>query len=586
MRSSGRRDLYLDEISEARAYPSPHGDAERMTRDRTGRARGERRWLVAAFALWALYFAYLWPRMLFARSDGLYAGWRTVWADWVVHFAYANAFAYRRVSDWFAINPIYAESRFDYPFLADGLSGILMRFGVDRIDAFVLPSLAVSLALVAVLVAFYQQVLRSPRLVFLACALFFANGGMGFVAFADELAHDPAWETLLLPPHEYTYFPDQHVWWINIVSSELLPQRALLFGLPLGLAVLIALRRWAESDFARASLAKIAALGGLTSILVITHMHSFLALVVLCACYLLFDRRNARRWLLFAACAGLPSGLLFALVYAGSEATGAIAWYPGWLTHPSEPHDISLWLFLWLNWGVFLPLAAVAVLRFRSYRDPLVAGALVLFALCFLVRFQANVWDNTKLLTWSHLLLCAPVARYLGALGSRPALISRFTAVALFAFAVASGALDLLRISRTDAVANRMWTSEEIALADAFRAVSEPTSLVLCSDDHHHWVPALSGRQILLGYRGWLSSYALDYRVVERDVLAMLSGAADAEALFAQYGVEFVVIGESERRDFAADASYFERRHELILEGAGNQVFRVLRPRDGESDRR
>ena len=211
---------------------------------------------------------------------------------------------------------------------------------------------------------------------------------------------------------------------------------------------------------------------------------------------------------------------------------------------------------------------------------------LALFALCFLVNFQANVWDNTKLLTWSHLLLCVPVARYLGELGSRPALISRLAAGALFASAVASGALDLVRITRTEAVANRMWTSEEIALADAFRAFSEPTSLVLCSDHHHHWVPSLGGRQVLLGYRGWLASYGLDYRVVERDVGAMLSGAADAEPLLAHYGVDFVVIGDSERRDFAADASYFERHHEMILERAGNRVFRVLRPRQGEGSRR
>ena len=122
-----------------------------------------------------------------------------------------------------------------------------------------------------------------------------------------------------------------------------------------------------------------------------------------------------------------------------------------------------------------------------------------------------------------------------------------------------------------------MWSREEMALAADFREISSPTSRVLCSDDHHHWVPGLAGRPVLLGYRGWLASYGVDYSGVEHDVRAMLSGGSEAEALMARYRVEFAVIGASERRDFGADESYFERHHRLILERAGYKVFRVNR---------
>jgi hypothetical protein len=544
--------------------------------------RGLNRAFTASFAIWGGYFSYLWSHMLFERSDGLYAGWRTLWADWSVHFAYANVFAYRPVGEWFSTNPIFAAGSFDYPFVADGLSGVLMRLGMDRIDAFLLPSMLASLAFVALLFVFYEQLLHSPKMAFLACALFFTNGGVGFLELAAELTQDPTLDALLRPSREYTYFPEQHIWWINIVSSELLPQRALLFGMPLGLAVLIALRRHVESGFADVSPARLAALGGLSALLVITHMHSFLALVVLSAMFVLYDRRNFSQWLVFAAFAGVPSCVLFALLYAGSGAAGFISWYPGWLTHPSENRDVSLWLFLWLNWGVFLPIAGVSLIRFRYFRDPLVLGGFALFALCFLLRFQPNVWDNTKLLTWSHLLLCVPVARYLSHLWSKPALVSRCLATLLFLFSIASGSLDLWRMTHTDDVANRMWSRDEMELADAFRATSDPTAVVLCSDHHHHWVPALSGRQVLLGYRGWLASYGLDYGPIERDVREMLSGGAHAEALIARYGVDYVVIGDSERRDFDADASYFERYHELIFDRADHKVFSVHRESEGD----
>jgi hypothetical protein len=521
--------------------------------------------------------------MLVERSDGLYAGWRTLWADWVVHFAYANVFAYRRVGDWFSNNPIFAEKGLDYPFLADALSGLLMRAGMGRPGAFLVPSVVASLVLVVLLFVFYEQLLRAPKLAFLACTLFFTNGGMGFVLFASEVIDSVgsgaegmqrALEMLSLPPREYTYIPRHHIHWINIVSSELLPQRAFLLGIPLALAILIPLRRHVETGFREISYVKLCALGALSSLLVVTHMHSFLALVLFCAMLLLFDRDHYPQWLAFAGAAALPSIVLFTMLYGGSGAGGFVDWYPGWLTH-WESRDASLWLFLWLNWGAFLPIAAVSVIRFRYFRDPLVLGGVVLFVACFLFRFQPNTWDNTKLLTWSHLVLCVPVARYLAYLWSRPTLISRFTAVALASVTMASGSLELVRMTRTERVANRMWSQEEMLLADRFRELSSPTSRVLCSDHHHHWVMGLAGRPVLLGYRGWLGSYGVDYKDVERDVRTMLSGGSEAESLLARYRVEFAVIGATERRDFDADESYFDRHHHPILEGAGYRIFRV-----------
>ena len=126
-------------------------------------------------------------------------------------------------------------------------------------------------------------------------------------------------------------------------------------------------------------------------------------------------------------------------------------------------------------------------------------------------------------------------------------------------------------------------------IATAFRGISDPDDLVLCSDHHHHWVPSLSGRPVLLGYRGWLMSYGFDYRGVERDVRTMLAGKPGAAELLERYEVEFVVIGETEHRDYGADEQYFLDRHDLVLEEAGYKVFQRVRDaadagRDPNSD--
>jgi hypothetical protein len=272
----------------------------------------------------------------------------------------------------------------------------------------------------------------------------------------------------------------------------------------------------------------------------------------------------------------VPSLALVALSYHDVGARGFFAWYPGWLANPAGPHPIPFWLFLWLNWGVFLPLAAVSILRLGGLRQPLWLAGATLFLAAMLFRFQPHPWDNTKLLTWAHLLLCAPVALYLARLWSRPGTLGRQLAVALFCFTTASGFLDVWRLLGGEAVSARMWSREELELADAFRRLSPPDALVLTSDDHHHWVHALSGRRVLLGYRGWLASYGIDYAAVERDVQTMLQSGDPA--LLERYGVEFVVIGRSERKDFGARASAFEEHHTLVLEEADTKVFEVRRP--------
>lgn len=537
-----------------------------------------RRGLAVALASWGVYFVVLWPRMFFERADGLYAGWRTLWADWVAHLAYANVFAERSPASWFGSHPLFATQRFDYPFLADAISGLLMRAGLDRVDAFVWPSLLASLALVALLYAFYARQLAAPGRALLALTLFLANGGLGFLLFASDLARSPAWASLAVPPREYTWLLEHHIEWINIVTSELLPQRGLLLGLPIGLGVLLVLLRQQATGFAHASLAKLVALGLLASVLVVTHAHSFLALAWICAWLFAFDLRHWRPWLTFAAATAVPALALVALSYQDVGSRRFFAWYPGWLANPGGPHPISFWLFMWLNWGTFLPLAAVAIVRLRGWRQPLVLAGASLFLAAMLFRFQPHPWDNTKLLTWAQLLLAAPVAQYLAGLWARPGALARQLAVALFCFTTASGFLDLWRLLGGDAVSVRMWSREELQLAESVRRLAPPDALVLCSDDHHHWVHALAGRRVLLGYRGWLASYGIDYTAVERDVGAMLK-SGDPE-LLERYGVGFVVIGRSEREIFGARKESFEARHPVVAQGAGSQVFDVRPERE------
>jgi hypothetical protein len=198
-----------------------------------------------------------------------------------------------------------------------------------------------------------------------------------------------------------------------------------------------------------------------------------------------------------------------------------------------------------------------------------------LFVLCFLVRFMPLAWDNNKILTWAHLLLCVPVAHGLAHLWGNRRLLPRALVVVLLIFATATGFVELWRLTRTDRLAARMWSTEEIELANAFREISVPGDVVLCSDHHHQWVPSLGGGRVLLGYRGWLRAWGIDYGDVERDVRSMLAAQPGTPDLMLKYGVDFVVVGPTERTDYGADEAYWLAHHELVLESGPYKVFAI-----------
>jgi len=524
-------------------------------------------WLAVTLALWGGYFAWLWPRMLATRADGLYAGWRLLWVDWSFHFAYANVFAYSPPSEWLTRHPLFAGIPFAYPFAADAVSGLLMRAGTGRIPAFLIPSLLTTLALVVLLHRFYKARLDSGPQAFFAVCLFFASGGLGFLRlFAGPVAGAAV--------RDATDMPDAGIVWINVVTSELLPQRALLLGLTLGLLVLLVLHRWSRADLATIPRAWLVALGAGAGALLLVHVHTWLALAAVCAVLMAADLRHLRGWLWLAAGAAPVSIALLVTVYGGVGGHGFIAWQPGWLAGTVGTDPPSLPMFLWLNWGLFLPLAAVGTARFLR-RDPMVLAGALLFVAAFLLRFQPHAWDNTKVLTWAHLLLCIPVSRLLAETWGWRTVAGRALAAVLFLLTTLSGGLDLIRLARPSGLEVRMFDAGDLVLAVRFRALSRPGALVLTADHHHHWVPSLAGRPVVMAYRGWLYAYGIDVAPTERDVRAMFLGGAEAERLLERYRVEFVVIGPHERADFQADEEFFRSRHPVVLAEEETRVYAI-----------
>lgn len=528
--------------------------------------------LLLVMSSWGLYFAYLWPQMLYYDETGVQAGWIGVWGDWAAHIIYAAVFAFRPVEMWLSPHPLHINSPFTYPFLADALSGVLMRFGVDMIDAFVYPSLFTSLFFLGVIYGFYYYFTHKGSAAFVALTLFLLNGGMGFWWFLKDFAMNPSVEMLAYPPLEYTHLKDQPIEWISIVTSEMIPQRSFLLGLPIVVLVVLRLYTWFTQRFHTVKWQHLAALGLLSGTLIFVHAHSFIVLFLICAVLGILSLKNWKSWAVYGFFTGLIAVPIFLWLHA-ENAGGFLSFLPGWLANPKEK-DVNLLYFWWLNYGVFLPTALFGTIRYRLYKNPLVMIGWFLFILANLVKFQPWPWDNTKIFTWSHLFLVLPVLEVLHDLWKRTVAL-KVVVVGLFLILTLSSWLDVWRFTRVDRNSYQMWSYDDLMIAEAFNSLAEPGDRVLTGQNHNSWVAAHTEGQVLLGFPGWLWTYGVTDPELSDDIYRMFAGGTEAEELLRKYDVRYVVIGGPERVDMRANELYFSNRFRLVLQNGEYNVYQT-----------
>ncbi len=506
--------------------------------------------------VWSMLFIFLWQIVFVADDQGTRTTSSKLWADWVVHLTFTRIFAEWPVHDWFDINPLYALEMIRYPMMANLTSGLLLRSGLSLESAMLVPSMVASVLMVAGLVLFYRVAGFSAGWAGVGTGIFLFNGGMGFIAWALGDAATP------------THIPELGIIVQNFVTAEFIPQRSMLFGAFLFLLLVSAVVVVCKSPHpgSRRDHMIMASAGVGAAVLMLSHPHSWLTLVMVCAVLTAVYRRAWRVWLTLLISASIACGLVYALYYASGDGAGFLAWEPGGLVSFSGAGLLS---YLLLNYGLFLPLVLVALIRTAIIKNPLFLAGAAIFILAHLVRFQPWIWDNTKILTWSYLLLSVAVVRYLAQLWDTSA-IHRVLVGATVLMLCLSGAIEVARIAAPRATTYTLFSAEDLDIAKKFRAISSHRDRVLTTLPHNNWVHGVAARPVFKAYSGWLWSYGLDVSKGEQLARRMLNGDYD---LIRDSGIRFVVIDR--RRSAETVAADLVRKLELVLQSDRYRVYAV-----------
>jgi hypothetical protein len=515
--------------------------------------------LLCGFAL--LYVPLFSSHMLEPGADGaLYSGGGSTPYDIPFHTALTTSFVY---GDNFP--PVYSPlppAPLLYPYLPDFLTAALMASGSDLHTTLVVTAVPLTLGLTGI---FFCFALRLSAIFFpatiderlrswiaaVATALFFCNGGFGFIYFLGN------WRTGGLSPAldvNYTNNPALGLAWPNIVSDMLLPQRTSLFGLSMGLIVFSCFAIvWKEESDAGHQRNRhwtlLAFTGVLAGLLPWFHTHTYFAVGFVSVVLRLL--RPRRIWLAF----WIPAVLLAIPHLVGllhhANGSGFTRLLPGWRGH-DEPH----WIVFWLrNFGLpgvlFIPAWFAASRRGRAFYIPFLA--LLLIALVVVVT--PNDYDNLKLIYYWSAATAVIVAGWLVRMASVSLVRRTIVGVVVFA-SILSGALTLAYEFRT---IKPVFSKEAVDTAGFVRRNTSPRSLFLTGSSLHNPVLSLAGRNVVRGPTAWLWSHGYPFVERDADVRAIYAGGPDAVDLLGYYQVDYVYIGPEEARELRANRDFFDR---------------------------
>ncbi|WP_419845222.1 hypothetical protein [Candidatus Poriferisocius sp.] len=516
-----------------------------------------------AITTWILNQAYL-P----GGSGGVLAGHLSSWTDWQAHLTYASSFAH---AENFPpeLPTAFGVDRLPYHFGIDFFAAMLDRAGLSAFGGLEVSSGYLAFAFVPVLYLVGVRLFSSRAVGVTAVLVFTLFGGLGWLRFFGDVA-DGGWSIIWDLPTDYTRHHAGNILMENAVTGNLFPQRPTLAGFSLLLIVVVLMREAHKSGSRRL----FAAVGVIVGLMPIFHVYSFGMALGLGLIWAVLAHRW--KWLLFALPAlafSLPAALWIKPL--NTEIVWE-TWVDGpWMQPPSYSvdHD-NPFEFWWRNAGVFLLLMLAAQLWWRTMPRVVLWGSIPVWLWLIVPNFvrvaPSHPWNNTHwfvpVILLGSLLVAAVLVR-LASIGW----LGIVAAVALFFTLTFAGALDIWKA--VDPEVN-VWphpiaSGDGVAAGEWVRDNTPPDSVFLIGFEHTHPVPALSGRQTVVGFGGWINDLGVtDWHSRQHTARTMLGGLEGTENLLDDYGVDYVVVGPIERRVGVSEQFWAARGTPVFAQGS------------------
>ena len=539
-------------------------------------------------------------------NGGLHVG-QSTYGDLPLHLGIVSSLRNASFPPDYSILP---GERLVYPFLMDSFSTSFMLFGMSLRWAVILPGTLMMGMVFGGYMILADRMAASRRTTVVWATLFvFINGGLGFLYSIDTLGvsngsaslnplQAGTWldrlQTILQgwyqTPANHADFTYYNLRWSNIIADMLIPQRTFLGGWCILLPCVYLLydgfmdREGKVIDRRQAALLGVMA-GGLP----LLHTHSFLALGLMSAGWLVYDLIRSRGktlapWVIYGGLACLlaaPQLFLWTFRHTAGN-SGFVRFQFNWVNNSGRNGLRDGYLWFWLkNIGLPALLVILSLFDKNQKRSMIASGAFAIFIVSEFLLFQPNEYDNNKLfyVWWA---LCAVLAAdYAVSIFDRMrGLRSRYVLAGMAAFCCfATGTLSIARECVSD---YQMYSGEAVETAAFVEENTPEHSTFMTWTQHINPISGLAGRNIVCGPSLWLYWHGYDLSSREWDIRNFYADPANNQDVLEKYGVDYILVGDYERSALQIDDDALDMLYPMIFESQwGNmRIYQVVNSHD------
>ena len=526
--------------------------------------------------------------------------------------------------------PFYPGAQLSYPFMTDSLSSSFYLLGCSLQAAVIIPgTLMMALCYMGVIVL-ARDMTGGKRTALLAAALFFLNGGLGFLYDFDlaggtwEAEEGASFFTRIGQTvsgwfstvserisHILTGYyktptnqPDpNNLRWSNVICDMMVPQRTLLGGWCMVIPCFYLL----NSEFRARMIDEenngrgLVLLGIWAGALPLIHTHSFLALALAsfgAMCYDLIHgdpkamlvRRSRGMILLYyvlyaAIAAALAVPQLISFTFAQTFQEGSRSFLTlqfNWVNNPGGQgmRDLYLWFYI-KNIGLPI-LALIAALFDKKPRNRRIFAMVIPIVLAAeFIRFQPNEYDNNKLFYLAWLLCCMIIADWCSGLWERLRGFGgkRFLATAAAVVTFLSAGLTIWRECVSDYIA---YSSDTVEAGQFVKEETAPDAVFVTGTQHLNPVISIAGRTTVCGPDLWLYWHGFDTRKRQEEIAEFFEDPEGSLDIAEKYGAEYVYVSSYERGNYDVDEEALERIGLKVFENREATIYRLTGIRAGK----
>lgn len=365
---------------------------------------------VFSFLCFLLFYILFDHHSLSIGEDGASYSGGGCWGDIAFHLDIISSFLYgpnAHFKAWALANPIYAGTTLQYTLLPDFYSAMLIKSGFSVRHSFFVPGVLLGWSLCCLLYFYtFRFTEGSKAASWLAVAMCVFSGGVGFISWIFQ--HGLSWQGALDNDLVQNWEHGQ-LYWFQLVTHVLIPQRPALFGYPGVLMVFILIWTATSAPLSHSLTLKekkriFVVAGVLAGMLPFFQAHSWMGLMAVLGIYGLTETFSwvnepfyFLNWLRFGILSVVWAFPQFVLFAQRGKEWGFFQYKPLWTDNSfSGAGSPTMFWFYALGFFVFLSLGFFFILNSKQKQWYL--GHLVLFLLANLFLLQPWAKDNIKII--------------------------------------------------------------------------------------------------------------------------------------------------------------------------------------------